>query len=163
MDERIIPTRENILVCTESFVPEVWDEGQMPVDRQKDDYSVYDKEWAGKFIGEIIAAAKDDRMNVKKAISADIAATAQAQNQIDRYMAVCERELRRKDLSEERRKALLDCMEMTVSSLEQASAESRQFQREQLNHLHKLPWKLLGAGTLIFFGVLGGAAWLKVA
>ena len=30
----------------------------------------------GKFVDEVIAAAKDDRMNTKRAISADIASTA---------------------------------------------------------------------------------------
>lgn len=163
VEERIIPTRENALVCTDSSVPEVWDEGQMRVERQQDYYSVYNRERAGKFIDEIIAAAKDDRMNTKRAISADIAATARAQNQNDRYMAACERELRRKDLPEERRKELLDRMEMAASSSEQISTESRQFQREQLNQSHKLPWKLLGVGAMIFFGGLGGAALLKVS
>ena len=163
MEKRIAPTRENALVCTDSSVPEVWEEGQMSVERQQDYYSVYDRERAGKFIDEIIAAAKDDRMNTKRAISADIAATARVQNQNDRYIVACERELRRKDLPEERRKALLDRMEMAVSSSEQTSAESRQFQREQLNHSHKLPWKLIGFGALAFFGGLGGVALLRVA
>ena len=163
MEERINPTRDNAQVCTDSSVPEVWDEGQVPVGRQQDYYSVYDRERAGKFIDEIISAAKDDRMNTKWALSADIAATARAQNQNERYIAACERELRRKDLPEERRKDLLDRMKMAASSSEQASAESRQFQREQLNHAHKLPWKLLGVGALVFFGGLGGAALLRVA
>ena len=37
----------------------------------------------GKFVDEVIAAAKDDRMNTKRAISADIASTARVQNQND--------------------------------------------------------------------------------
>lgn len=163
MEERIIPTREKAPVCTESSVPVVWDEGQMPAARQHEYCLVYDRDRTGKFIDEIIAAAKDDRMNTKRAISADIAATARVQNQNDRYMAACERELRRKDLPEGRRKELLDRMEMAASSSEQVGAESRQFQREQLNHSHKLPWKLLGVGALIFFSGLGGAALLRAA
>ena len=49
----------------------------------------------GKFVDEVIAAAKDDRMNTKRAISADIASTARAHNHNDRVIAACERELRR--------------------------------------------------------------------
>lgn len=160
MEKRIIPTRENALVCTDSSVPEVCGEGQVLDVGEHDYYPVYDRERAGKFVDEVIATARGDRINTSRAISADIAATARAQNQNDRYMAACERELRRKDLPEERRKELLDRMEMAASSSEQVSVESRQFQREQLNHSHKLPWKLLGVGAMILFGGLGGAALL---
>lgn len=163
VEERIIPIREKTPVCADNSVPIVWDEGQVPAVRQHEYCPVYDRDRAGKFINEIITSAKDDRMNTKRAISADIAATARAQNQNDRYIAACERELRRKDLPEERRKELLDRMEMAASSSERVGDESRQFQREQLNHSHKLPWKLLGVGALIIFGGLGGAALLRAA
>lgn len=67
----------------------------------------YDEKRVGKYIDEVIAAAKDDRANTKRAISADIASTARVQNQNDRFMDACERELRRKDLPESRREELL--------------------------------------------------------
>lgn len=113
----------------------------------------------GKFVDEVIAAAKDDRMNTKRAISADIASTARVQNQNDRVIAACERELRRKDLSEESRDEILRYMSKAAESTSYESAASREFQREQLDHSHKLPWKLIGIGVLI----VGGTALFKAA
>ena len=161
MEERLNPTTEKTLVCIDSSVPVVRDDGKMPIVRQYNCRSMYDRDRAGKFIDEVVAAAKEDRMNTKRAISADIAATARVQNQNDRYMAACERELRRKDLTEEQRRELLNRMERVASSSERVSADSRQFQQEQLNHSHILPWKLLGVGALLFFGGLGGATLLS--
>ena len=120
----------------------------------------YDEKRAGKYIDEVIAAAKDDRTNTKRAISADVAATARVQNQNDRVIAACERELRRKDLTESRREELLADMKEAAASSAYANAASREFQREQLDHSHKLPWKLIGAGAVLF---LGGAVLLRVA
>ncbi len=117
----------------------------------------------GKFVDEVIAAAKDDRMNTKRAISADIASTARVQNQNDRVIAACERELRRKDLSEESRDEILRCMSRAAESTSCESAASREFQREQLEHSHKLPWKLIGIGVLIVLGGVGGTALIKAA
>ena len=116
-----------------------------------------------KFVDEVIAAAKDDRMNTKRAISADIASTARVQNQNDRVIAACERELRRKDLSEESRDEILRCMSRAAESTSCESAASREFQREQLEHSHKLPWKLIGIGVLIVLGGVGGTALIKAA
>ena len=120
----------------------------------------YDEKRAGKYIDEVIAAAKDDRTNTKRAISADVAATARVQNQNDRVIAACERELIRKDLTESRREELLADMKEAAASSAYANAASREFQREQLDHSHKLPWKLIGAGAVLF---LGGAVLLRVA
>lgn len=117
----------------------------------------------GKFVDEVIAAAKDDRMNTKRAISADIASTARVQNQNDRVIAACEQELRRKDLSEESRDEILRCMSRAAESTACESAASREFQREQLEHSHKLPWKLIGIGVLIVLGGVGGRALIKIA
>ncbi|MGI6125255.1 MAG: hypothetical protein ACOYIG_13965 [Acetivibrionales bacterium] len=163
MEESKIPMRENGMVCTDSSIQVVRNEAQVLDIEQQGYYPAYDKERTGKFVEEIIAAAKDDRMNTKRAISADIAATARVQNQNERYMAACERELHRKDLPEERRKEILDRMETIAASSERASAESRQFQQDQLNHSHKMPWKLIGIGAVILFGGLGGAALLRAA
>ena len=126
-------------------------------------YPVYDEKQTGKLIDEVIAAAKDDRMNTKRAISADIASTARVQNQNDRVIAACERELRRRDLSEESRDEILRCMSKAAESTSYESAASREFQREQLDHSHKLPWKLIGIGVLIVLGGVGGTALIKAA
>ena len=163
MEERIITMKENAMVYTDSSIPVVRNEDRVLDVEHQGYYPAYDREQTGKFVEEIIAAAKDDRMNTKRAISADIAATARVQNQNERYMTACERELHRKDLPEERRKEILDRMEMIAASSERASVESRQFQQDQLNHSHKMPWKLIGIGAVILFGGLGGAALLRAA
>ena len=151
------------MVCTDRSVPVVRSEDQVLDVDQQGYYPAYDRERTGKFVEEIIAAAKDDRMNTKRAISADIAATARVQNQNERYITACERELHRKDLPEERRKEILDRMETIAASSERVSAESRQFQQDQLKHSHKMPWKLIGIGAAILIGGLGGAALLRAA
>lgn len=117
----------------------------------------------GEFVDEVIAAAKDDRMNTKRAISANIASTARVQNQNDRVIAACERELRRKDLSAESRDEILRCMNRAAESTSCESAASREFQREQLEHSHKHPWKLIGIGVLIALGGVGGTALINAA
>ncbi len=117
----------------------------------------------GKFVDEVIAAAKDDRMNTKRAISADIASTARVQNQNDRVIAACERELQRKDLSGESRDEILRCMSKAAESTSNECAVSREFQREQLVLSHKLPWKLIGIGVLILLGGVGGTALYRAA
>lgn len=126
-------------------------------------YPVYDEKQTGKLIDEVIAAAKDDRMNTKRCISADIAATARVQNQNERVIEACERELRRKDLPEERRAEVLGIMSRATESSAYESAASREYQKEQLEHSHKLPWKILGWGAVILFGGIGGAALLRAA
>ncbi len=126
-------------------------------------YPAYDEERAGKFVNEVIAAVKDDRANTKRAISADIAATARVQNQNDRVIAACERELRRRDLPDERRDELLDRMSRAADSTAYESASSREFQREQLDHSHKLPWKILLFLAGLAVGGISGAALVRAA
>lgn len=126
-------------------------------------YPVYDEKQTGKLIDVVIAAAKDDRMNTKRSISADIAATVRVQNQNERVIEACERDLRRRDLPEERRAELLGMMNKAAELTAYESAASRKFQERQLNHSHKLPWKILGWGALIFVGGIGGVAMLRAA
>ena len=124
-------------------------------------YPVYDAKQTSKLIDEVIAAAKDDRMNTKRSISADIAAAARVQNQNERVIEACERELRRKDLPEERRAEVLGIMSRAAESSAYESAASREYQTKQLEHSHKLPWNILGWGAVIIFGGIGGAALLR--
>lgn len=114
-----------------------------------------------KFVGEVIGAAKDDRTNTKRAISADIASAARVQNQNDRVIAACEKELQRKDLSEDSREELIRCMSKAAESTSDISKASREFQREQLNHSHNIPLEFIGIGMLIFVGGVGGWALIK--
>ena len=115
----------------------------------------------GKFMDEVIAAAKDDRMNTKRAISADIASATRVQNQNERVIAACERELRRKDLPEESKEQILRCMSRAAESTSDISKASREFQREQLSHSHKILWKLIGIGAAIVIGGVGGRALVR--
>lgn len=151
-----------MMVITES-APTVGYETQPAPINQFQPYPAYDEKQMGKLIDEVIAAAKDDRMNTKRSISADIAATARVQNQNERVIEACERELRRKDLSEERRAEVLGIMSKAAESSAYESAASREYQSEQLRHSHKLPWKILGWGAVILFGGIGGVALLRGA
>ena len=54
-------------------------------------------------------------------------------------------------------------MSKAAESTSYESAASREFQREQLDHSHKLPWKLIGIGVLIVLGGVGGTALIKAA
>ncbi len=111
----------------------------------------------GKFMDEVKADFKHDRMNTKRAISADIASTARVQKQNDRIIAACERELQRKDLSEERRAEIFRDMSKAGESTYNESKASREFQREQLEHAHKLHFKLIGISLLIATGLISNA------
>ena len=126
-------------------------------------YAVYDEERAGKFADEMLSAIKDDRMLTKRSVSADIASTARVQTQNDAFIAICEWELRRRDLSEERREELIDMANDARRSSADSEAGSRAFQREQLDHLHKLPWRLLLVVGCILIGDVGGTALLRAA
>ncbi len=112
-------------------------------------YPTYDEIRAGKLVDEVIATIKDDRSNTKRAISADIASTARVQNQNDCVIAACEKELQRRDLSDERRNELLDRMSWAAETTAYANANSREFLHQQLDHSHKLPWKII-----LFFAAL---------
>lgn len=154
---------ENNMTTITEITPTVRCEAQPASINQFQLYPAYDEKQMGKLIDEVIAAAKDDRMNTKRSISADIAATARVQNQNERVIEACERELRRKDLSEERRAEVLGIMSKAAESSAYESAASREYQKEQLEHSHKLPWKILGWGAVILFGGIGGAALLRAA
>ena len=116
-------------------------------------YPVYNDVRTGKLLDEVIGAVKDNRTNTKRAISADIASTARVQNQNERVIAICEKELRRQNLTDERREELLDRIRKAAESTACANEESREFQRRQLEHSHKLPWKIFG--VIIGFMILG--------
>lgn len=126
-------------------------------------FLVADEERVGKYADEVIGAIKDDRMLTKRSVSADIASTARVQAQNGAFIAVCERELRRRDLSEERREELVDMINDARQSSANSEAESRAFQQEQLDHLHKLPWRLLLVVGCVLIGGIGGTTLLRVA
>ena len=119
---------------------------------------VLDRERASKLLDELISAVKDDRMNTKRSISADIASTARVQNQNERVIDACERELRHRELTVEQREAIMDRMERATESTAAANEASRSFQEEQLKHSHNIPLRILGGFALLILGGIGGAA-----
>lgn len=151
----------NNVMVSENNVPMMQDRYQGYAAGQPGYYPAYDRERMGKIVDEIIMAVKDDRANTKRAISADIASTARIQNQNDRLMAAYERELRRPGLPEERRKELLDLMYEVAESTACEGERSREFQKQQLEHSHKLPWKILLTVVAITVGGFGGTALIR--
>lgn len=133
----------NNMVIREKATPAVQNRSQVLDAELSQYYPAYDEVRTGKLVDEVIAAIKDNRANTKRAISADIASTARVQTQNDRVIAACERELRRRDLSDERRNELFDCISRAAESTAYANADSREFQRQQLDYSHKLPWKII--------------------
>lgn len=134
---------------------------QIVSDNQNQYCSVYDDVRTGKLVNEMIAAVREDRMNTKRAISASIASTARVQNQNDRVISACERELRRRDLSDDRRDELIKKMSRAAELTACESAACREFLDRQLEHSHLSPWKVLGFVVLIVIGGVGGRALLK--
>ena len=124
-------------------------------------YPNYDREQHSKVITEIISAVKDDRISTKRAISAEIASSARAQNQNERIITACEKELRRHDLSDSQRQELLNRMCSAAESTSQINLESREFIATQIDKSHKLPFQILGLVTLLTLGGICGHAMLR--
>ncbi|MBP3884640.1 MAG: hypothetical protein J6D54_06860 [Olsenella sp.] len=118
---------------------------------------VFDEERIVSIVGEVIAWAKDDRLNTKRAISSDTASRAMVQKQNGQLVDVCESMLQRDDLTNEQRLDILNKMCAAASSTERVDEESRAFQREQLSYSHKRSGQLLTLGAIVVLGV-GGAA-----
>lgn len=150
------------MVVRESTAPMAQRQPQIPDAEDSRYYPVYDEKRTGKLVNEVIAAVKDDRMNNKRALAADTLATARVQNQNDRVITACEKELRR-DMPDERRDELFDRMCRACESSARESASSREFQRELLDHSHKLPWKIMLFVATFAVGVVGGAAIARAA
>jgi len=104
-------------------------------------------------LDETVEAIISDRMNTKRAISAEIASNARVQNQNDRLITICEKELLRKDLSEERRAELIHEIRKAVNSSAESAASSRSFINKGLNHSHKQHWKILVFAIVVIGGV----------
>lgn len=119
---------------------------------------IYSREQVSNLMDDVVASVKDYRLNTKRVISADISSVSRVQNQYGQYIAACKSELHRKDLSEERRKEIMDSMFEASKASEEAGAESRRFQAEQLDQSRKLPWEIVGVMVLIIAAGFGGKA-----
>ena len=153
----------NEVTAQKTTTPVVHDEIRAIDVKKIHNFRGYDAKRGVILSDEIIAAVKDDRMNTKRIISADIAATARVQNQNACLIQACERELRRRDLSEERRVELLNMMNEAVKASVAETVASQHLQERLLEHSHRLAWKILGFSALILLGGVGGAALLKAA
>ena len=100
-------------------------------------------------LSELISAIKDDRINTKRAILADIENNTRLQNRTDRIIATYERELQKNDLSEKRRNEILRYMRKIAETALHESNTSRDFQKEQLGYSHMLPMELISGIVIV--------------
>ena len=84
----------------------------------------------------------------------DISSTKNTQKQYERIIAACEQELRNKNISDERRNEIIDCMIRMAESSDYAIRQSREFQHEQLDHLRKKSWIIAGTCLFLFCGTI---------
>lgn len=127
------------------------------------DGAVISKDKMSDLMDEMVSSVKDCRLNTKRVISADIASTARIQSQYGLYVAACERELCKKDLTEETRKEILSNMFEACKASEMAGMEGRDFQREELELSRTLPWKIFGVLiSIIAAGYIGGVVYRSV-
>lgn len=154
MDNEMIAQPEKM----QEVMPVVQFADQTAESTQIQSYPEYYDERTSKLVDEVIAAVKDDRINTKRAISAEIAAMAWVQNQNDRVIAACEHELSRRDLPEERRAELINTMRIAAESTAYESVASREFKEKHLGRSHKLSRKIIVCIALIIvFGIVGAA------
>lgn len=151
----------NEVTIREKQMPTVQNSHQVVEENPSKDNVPFDAEQIGELIDEFISAAKDDRLNTKRAISADIASTARVQNQNGQVITACEKELRRRDLSEERREELFDIMSRMADSSAHEAERSREFQKEQLAHSRVQPWKIAAFIAVLAVGGAGGVALIR--
>lgn len=117
-----------------------------------DEYELVDREKRQKAFDEFVASCKEDRVATKRALSADNASRANVQNQNAKTIEICERELRKPNISEEYKSQLIQTMNEARNSSVEVDRDSREFQKQELRHMHALPWILVGGA--------GGAAGL---
>lgn len=147
MKENTVSGKSNDIVTVENSMPTTAINTQPAVYKSGNYEPAYGKQ-IGQMMSEAVAGMKADRINTNRAVSAEIASNARVQNQNDRYITVCEQELRRKDLSEERRKELIDSIRDAKSSSEKSASDSKVFIKEQLDHSHKQPLKIIGIAAV---------------
>ena len=123
-------------------------------------YTINEGEATEKLIDEFFAIAKDNRINTKRSIAADIASTARVQKQNNLIIETCERELHRRDLTENQRKNLIEQMTKAAELSAQADEASRAFQKKQLSRSYALTI-CLWASLLLLTGGIGYAACIR--
>ena len=101
---------------------------------------------------ELAASMKDDRINTKRALAADKASRERVQEHNSRVIAACEKELKRKDLTEDQRNFYLERMSRAAESTAYESAASRAFQEKQLEYTHRQQWIIIALVVIVLAG-----------
>ena len=144
-------------MTTESIISDSNEPGILTEPRPTDfiplPYHLTENNPLSMIMDEVINSAKDERINAKRALSANIASTTIVQNQNYRVLAACECELQRESLSQEHRDEILKTMRTIAESTARENAASREFQKEQLNNSHKRLFEFMGAAIIfVMFG-----------
>lgn len=144
-------------MTTESIISDSNEPGILTEPRPTDfipfPYHLTENNPLSMIMDEVINSAKDERINAKRALSANIASTTRVQNQNYRVLAACECELQREGLSQEHRDEILKTMRTIAESTARENAASREFQKEQLNNSHKRLFEFMGAAIIfVTFG-----------
>ena len=118
-------------------------------------YDAY-QERARKLMYEMVAMVKNYCSNTKRVISASVVSNARVQNNYEQVIEMCQRELRRKDISREERKYYAQMMADAAKEASESDREARAFQHEKTKHSHGMVWSLIGLGVAMLF--IGGGA-----
>ena len=102
--------------------------------------------------GEMLAYFKDSRLNSKRAITTSCESTKRIQDQNQKVIDMCERELKRKDLPEKRREALLDQASQAAASSTASDRDHRAFINEEQRRFERNRWWFLGLVVVVLFG-----------
>ena len=117
----------------------------------KNIYPIYDPTPPCTVFNEIITSYKDDRINTKRAISGSIASTEAVHTQNSRIIDMCDRELKRKDLTNEQRIELIHISQQAAISTADSDRENREFVREEAKHSHRAFYGFV-FGIILFVG-----------
>ena len=146
-------TSEIIEVLDNTGIPseEVYPQNSEPVP-----YYPLNGTQAGKVWDELLASAKDNRHNTKRAISADIAASEDLRSQNNLVINCCKQELQRKDYSKEDYLEIMQIMGNARQSTENEINSSREFQKELIVESNKTSSKVVALGIALLIGVAIG-------
>ncbi|WP_304759668.1 MULTISPECIES: hypothetical protein [Erysipelotrichaceae] len=115
----------------------------------------------GHIFDELLASAKENRLNTKRAIAADIAASKDLRSQNDLVITCCVQELQRKDYSKKDRLEIMQVMNNARESTENEMNSSREFQKELIVESNKVFRKVIVIRIGLISCVVIGTAFRK--
>ena len=99
---------------------------------------------------EVIASIREDRLNTKRVLLAEINLSKTILNQYSRLISIYEKEIMRTDILDKRRLELIEKMNGAVNASASFGADSGDFIDRQIEHSHKIPLKIFYyCGTII--------------